>query len=441
MADDKCRMCRKGDTRAALARAEGRDPGAERPDGRHGVGRGAGARPADDERDGTRCDAGSMLNLGVLAHVDAGETSLTERLLFECGASRHIGSVDEDTTQTDSNAIERARGITVRAAVACFRDKDLQFNLVDTPGHADFVAEVERGPMAVDTVILVPSAPEGVQPQIGALYRVIERLRLPAVVFVNKLDCVGAAGPEVLDELSGKPGLLPLATRVPVYPRTPEAGFAPAELSGADIRRQWAERLAENDEKLLEQLVADRCPGRAELRAQTNAGLLQPVVFGSSITGAGMDGLRSVLRELLEPPSDGPDLSASVFAIGRNERGERNAPVRCFGGTLAERQQMDVHQTDGSFFRDRVRNLHVVAPHGEGHRRGGPGARRVLLRPSPGRATRSGRWPTWTASAEADCGAGPRGAAARHRGSALSSAGQAVGAHSWPASSAASLPR
>ncbi|MFE4800896.1 GTP-binding protein [Streptomyces sp. NPDC056708] len=232
-----------------------------------------------------------MFNLGVLAHVDAGKTSLTERLLFECGAIRHIGSVDEDTTQTDSNAIERARALTVRAAVACFRGKDLQFNLVDAPGHADFVAEVERGPMAVDTVILVPSAPEGVQPQIGALYRVIERLRLPVVVFVNKLDCVGAAGPEVLDELSGKPGLLPLAMGVPVDPRTPETGFAPAELPGADIRRRWAERLAENDEKLLEQLVADRCPGRAELRAQTNAGLLQPVVFGSSITGAGMDGL------------------------------------------------------------------------------------------------------------------------------------------------------
>lgn len=328
-------------------------------------------RPTD--ANGARSGTGNVLNLGILAHVDAGKTSLTERLLFECGAISRIGSVDEGTTQTDSDAIERARGITVRSAVACFRDGDRQYNLVDTPGHADFVAEVERALMAVDAVVLVISAPEGVQPQTRTLWHVIQRLRLPTIVFVNKMDCVGAAGMELMGELSGKLGLLPIAMGFPVDPSTPQAGFAPADVSDADVRRQWAECLAENDENILAQLVADQLPGRAELveslRGQTNAGLVQPVVFGSSITGAGIDGLRSALRELLEPPAGGADLSACVFAIGRNERGERRALVRCFGGVLAERQQVDVHQSDGSPFRGRIRSLDVVAPDGEGDRR------------------------------------------------------------------------
>jgi ribosomal protection tetracycline resistance protein len=314
-----------------------------------------------------------VLNLGILAHVDAGKTSLTERLLFECGAISHIGSVDEGTTQTDSDAIERARGITVRSAVACFRDGDRQYNLVDTPGHADFVAEVERALMAVDAVILVISAPEGVQPQTRTLYHVIQRLRLPTIVFVNKIDCVGAADVDLMDELSGKLGLLPIAMGFPVDPGTPEAVFVPVEPSDIKMQRQWAECLAENDENILAQLVADQYPGRAELleslRAQTNAGLVQPVVFGSSITGAGIVGLRLALRELLEPPAGGADLSACVFAIGRNERGERRALVRCFGGVLAEREQVDVHQADDSPFRGRIRSLEVVAPDGEGGRR------------------------------------------------------------------------
>lgn len=314
-----------------------------------------------------------MLNLGILAHVDAGKTSLTERLLFECGAISRMGRVDQGTTQTDSDAIERARGITIRSAVASFQDGDRQYNLVDTPGHADFVAEVERALTAVDAVILVVSATDGVQPRTRGLYRVIERLRLPTVVFVNKLDRPGASGPELLGELSGKLGLRPLAMGVPVRTGTADADFEPAEPTGAGTRWQWAQALAENDEEILEGLVADRCPEPADLlralRGQTAAGLVHPVVFGSAITGAGIRTLRRVLAELLEPPPGGGDLSASVFAVGRNERGERRPLVRCFGGTLTARQHVDVHRADGSSSRERIRGLDVVAPPGTGRER------------------------------------------------------------------------
>ena len=132
------------------------------------------------------------LNLGILAHVDAGKTSLTERLLFEAGAIPELGNVDAGTTRTDSMDIERRRGITVRTNVASFAAGDVQVNLIDTPGHSDFIAEVERSLAVLDAAVLVVSAVEGVQPQTVVLWRVLRRLAVPAAIFINKIDRQGA---------------------------------------------------------------------------------------------------------------------------------------------------------------------------------------------------------------------------------------------------------
>jgi ribosomal protection tetracycline resistance protein len=126
------------------------------------------------------------LNLGILAHVDAGKTTLTEGLLFAAGAIGQIGSVDAGTTQTDSLELERKRGITIRSAVASFAIGDLAVNLVDTPGHPDFIAEVERVLGVLDGAILVVSAVEGVQPQTPLLFRALRRLDVPTLIFVNQ---------------------------------------------------------------------------------------------------------------------------------------------------------------------------------------------------------------------------------------------------------------
>jgi len=134
----------------------------------------------------------SMLTLGILAHVDAGKTSLTERLLHATGAIDELGSVDDGSTQTDTLALERQRGITIRSAVACFAIGDVTVNLIDTPGHPDFIAEVERVLSVLDGAVLVISAVEGVQPQTRILMRVLRRLRIPTLIFVNKIDRVGA---------------------------------------------------------------------------------------------------------------------------------------------------------------------------------------------------------------------------------------------------------
>src|SRR5579859_4962895 len=145
-----------------------------------------------------------MLNLGILAHVDAGKTSLTERLLYAAGVIDEIGSVDDGSTQTDTLALERQRGITIKSAVASFQVKDVTVNLIDTPGHPDFIAEVERVLSVLDGVVLVISAVEGVQAQTHVLMRALRRLRIPTLIFINKIDRGGADTDRVLTQIADR---------------------------------------------------------------------------------------------------------------------------------------------------------------------------------------------------------------------------------------------
>ena len=184
------------------------------------------------------------LNLGILAHVDAGKTSLTERLLYAAGVIDRIGSVDDGNTQTDSMALERQRGITIKAAVASFVVGDVAVNLIDTPGHPDFIAEVERVLNVLDGAVLVVSAVEGVQGQTRVLMRALQRLGIPTIIFINKLDRAGADPQRVLATIVRRltPDVVPMgeahglgtadAAFVPYGPE--DAGFAaePRRASG-----------------------------------------------------------------------------------------------------------------------------------------------------------------------------------------------------------------
>src|SRR3954453_3400007 len=143
----------------------------------------------------------AIVTIGILAHVDAGKTSLTERILYETGVIRSIGSVDKGTTQTDTLELERARGITIKSAVVSFQLGDLKVNLIDTPGHTDFVAEVERSLGVLDAVVLVISAVEGVQAQTRRLLDAIRARRIPVLFFLTKIDPTGAREAEMLDEI------------------------------------------------------------------------------------------------------------------------------------------------------------------------------------------------------------------------------------------------
>src|SRR6266566_2686633 len=142
------------------------------------------------------------LNLGILAHVDAGKTTLTERLLYAAGVIDDVGSVDKGTTRTDSLALEQRRGITIKSAVVSFPIDGFTVNLIDTPGHPDFIAEVERVLDVLDGAVLVVSAVEGVQSQTRVLMRTLQRLHVPTLIFVNKIDRAGATDDEVLRNIA-----------------------------------------------------------------------------------------------------------------------------------------------------------------------------------------------------------------------------------------------
>ena len=141
------------------------------------------------------------LNLGILAHVDAGKTTLTERLLYTTGVIDEIGSVDDGSTQTDFLALERQRGITIKSAVVSFVVDGVTINLIDTPGHPDFIAEVERVLGVLDGTVLVISAVEGVQAQTRLLLRTLRRLQIPTLLFVNKIDRQGARESALLERI------------------------------------------------------------------------------------------------------------------------------------------------------------------------------------------------------------------------------------------------
>ena len=287
------------------------------------------------------------LNLGILAHVDAGKTSLTERLLHTTGVIGDLGSVDAGSTVTDSLDLERRRGITIKAAVASFELDGVSVNLIDTPGHSDFIAEVERALGVLDGAVLVISAVEGVQPQTRVIMRVLQRLRIPTLLFVNKIDRRGAQYETLLASISELLTPQILAMGDVSGPGTSAAGFVPFDARDGAFRATLLDRLTALDDELLAAYVADE--GKVTARrlrravvAQTGRARLYPVFFGSAITGAGVDELLLGIRELLPKAPDDVDgpVSGTVFKMERGGAGEPIAYVRMYSGTLRLRDRI-----------------------------------------------------------------------------------------------------
>ncbi len=287
------------------------------------------------------------LNLGILAHVDAGKTSLTERLLYAAGVIDVVGSVDEGSTQTDSLALERQRGITIKSAVVSFVVDDTTINLIDTPGHPDFIAEVERVLNVLDGAVLVLSAVEGVQAQTRVLMRTLQRLHIPTLLFVNKIDRAGADDARVLQAISEKltPAIIPMGSASGLGTRSP--GFTPFGAADIAFAARVADLVADQNDAVLAAYVDDQTTVsysqlRDELAAQTKQALVHPVFFGSAITGAGVDALTAGITELL-PASDGDldgPVSGTVFKVERGKSGEKIAYVRMFSGSVRVRDRL-----------------------------------------------------------------------------------------------------
>ncbi|MBE8476546.1 tetracycline resistance ribosomal protection protein Otr(A) [Streptomyces justiciae] len=286
------------------------------------------------------------LNIGILAHVDAGKTSLTERLLFHYGAIDRLGSVDAGDTRTDDGAIERQRGITIRSAVAAFTVGDTQVNLIDTPGHSDFIAEVERALAVLDGAVLVLSAVEGVQAQTRVLMRTLRRLRLPTLVFVNKVDRAGARAEGLLDDVRRRltPHIAPLTTVRDIG--TPQARVTPLPVDAL------AEPLADVDPDILAAVVDGPTPTPADLHkalaAHTADGSFHPVLFGSALGGEGVGDLVDALVRLVPPAptAGGGPPRGTVFAVRPGPGGERTAYLRLYDGEVTERQRFTLLRRD-----------------------------------------------------------------------------------------------
>jgi ribosomal protection tetracycline resistance protein len=273
-----------------------------------------------------------LRNIGIFAHVDAGKTTLTERLLTHAGAIRSPGSVDQGTAHTDSMDIERRRGISVRAGWARMDWRGTAINLIDTPGHVDFAAEVERALWALDGAVLLLSAAEGVQPQSEVLFEALRENQVPTLIFINKTDREGADVQRVMAQARG------LWNANVVLMETPE---------------QAMEALAELDEQALEDFLSGTVYEEARLMgalaAQVRRRAVLPALTGSALKDQGIERLLDAIVTLLPEPqgreTDG--LCGVVFAVRPDKVMGRAAYVRMFSGALHTRDALEMPLEQG----------------------------------------------------------------------------------------------
>ncbi|GIN87193.1 tetracycline resistance protein [Heyndrickxia sporothermodurans] len=312
-----------------------------------------------------------IMNIGIVAHVDAGKTSLTERILFETNVINEIGKVDHGNTQTDSMDLERRRGITIKASVVSFFIDNIKVNLIDTPGHADFIAEVERSFSVLDGVVLVISAVEGVQAQTKVLVRVLKRLGIPIIFFINKIDREGARSMELLMDIKAK-----LTEKILPFQRVEQIGTKEAYLVlnrfnshiDKDLFEECIEVVSEQDESLLERYLDGEEITEETLSniwsTQTKEAKLYPVFFGSAITGVGVKDLLEGVKGLFPVISGFEDapLSAVVFKIEKEPSGEKVAYVRVFTGSIKVREYVQVNRKNSNnetiTHSDKIKKLH-----------------------------------------------------------------------------------
>ncbi|MDA2729028.1 tetracycline resistance ribosomal protection protein [Bacillus cereus] len=300
----------------------------------------------------------TTINIGIVAHVDAGKTSLTERILYETNVIKEIGRVDSGSTQTDSMELERQRGITIKASVVSFFTDDIKVNVIDTPGHADFIAEVERSFRVLDGAILVISAVEGVQAQTKILMRTLQKLHIPTILFVNKIDRTGANTEKVVKQIKT---ILSNET-FPFYSVQNE-GTKEARIIEYKSYDDCIERLAPYNESLLESFVNNEIVTdtllREELEKQIQQANLYPIFFGSALTGIGVTELLENIPSLLPAnnPSQDEELSGIVFKIEREPSGEKIAYVRVFSGTLHVRKYVHIQRDQSLPHKEKIKKM------------------------------------------------------------------------------------
>lgn len=296
------------------------------------------------------------MNIGILAHVDAGKTSLAERILYDTDVIDELGRVDQGNTQMDAMELERKRGITIKASVVSFDLHGLKVNLIDTPGHADFIAEVERSLSVLDGVILVVSAVEGVQAQTKILFSVLKKMGLPTILFVNKIDRLGAQSDMVIEQIREKltPNAFPLCQVE--HAGTKQASVVESRFDWAadpDFMERCIELTAAYDERVLEAYVNGETVTEEQLKEafgkQVRQANIYPVYFGSAMTGVGVSGLIAGVAQWfpVNVHAEGEPLSGVIFKLEKEPSGEKIAYIRLFSGSLNLREQVKLQRKNG----------------------------------------------------------------------------------------------
>jgi ribosomal protection tetracycline resistance protein len=287
--------------------------------------------------------AKTVLTIGILAHVDAGKTSLTECLLHQSGATKAQGSVDKGSAITDGLALEKSRGISIKAASVNFSWKERQFQLVDTPGHIDFAAEVDRALSILDAVILVVSAKEGVQAHTLNLWESLKERNLPVIIFFNKIDRDGVFPEQVFADFQKELDAKLFALNLPDLSDSNQVQVVPFEACGDltdhAILDHSLENLAECDEAFLKKYLEANTDEMSTILTQAiphiQNGHLYPVLFGSAKLGLGIDALLDHLDKLIPPTQNYFSTpAAKVFKVEFHEKLGRLAYIKSYGGLL-----------------------------------------------------------------------------------------------------------
>ncbi len=268
----------------------------------------------------------NKLVMGVLAHVDAGKTTLSEALLYQSGAIRRLGRVDHRDAFLDTDEMERERGITIFSKQAEFSLGDLEVTLLDTPGHVDFSAEAERVLRVLDCAVLVVSGSDGVQAHTRTLWRLLERYAVPTFLFINKMDLAGTDRETLLAELKAR-----LDGGCADFSQPPDA---------------LAEEAAMCDEALLERYLETGAVSEEDLTDLIAGRKLFPCLFGSALKLEGVEALLEALRRHAPLRTYPEEFGARVFKVSRDDRGARLTWMKVTGGVLKTKDVLTNRKTD-----------------------------------------------------------------------------------------------
>lgn len=283
-----------------------------------------------------------QLALGILAHVDAGKTTLSEGLLYTAGALRKLGRVDHRDAFLDTNAQEKERGITIFSKQAVLQYGTARFTLLDTPGHVDFSTEMERTLQVMDYAVLVISGTDGVQSHTETLWRLLARHRIPTFLFLNKMDLAGADAQRLLEELKQR-----LSENCVVFGQAQDTAFA--------------ENLALCDEALMEEVLESGAPSQGGIIRAVAARKVFPCYFGSALRLDGIEALLHGLEDYTQAPACAEAFGAKVFKIARDEQGARLTYCKITGGSLPVKTSLAGTTKTGEPWSEKVNQIRIYS--------------------------------------------------------------------------------